>query len=88
MNKMHEVSDVHFDYNLLVITIDKEVRKFPIDQISSKLKNATDNERNTYEISPSGYGIHWPILDEDLSIDGLLHYAKRNKSSAEVDNVK
>ena len=21
---------------------------------------------------PSGYGIHWPLIDEDLSIDGLL----------------
>jgi hypothetical protein len=25
-----------------------------------------------YEISPSGYGIRWPLIDEDLSIDGLL----------------
>ncbi|PKN21436.1 MAG: hypothetical protein CVU65_16870 [Deltaproteobacteria bacterium HGW-Deltaproteobacteria-22] len=23
-------------------------------------------------MSPSGYGIHWPELDEDLSVDGLL----------------
>ena len=23
-------------------------------------------------LSPSGYGIHWPELDEDLLIDGLL----------------
>jgi hypothetical protein len=24
------------------------------------------------ELSPGGYGIHWPLLDEDLSISGLL----------------
>jgi len=29
-------------------------------------------ESAAYEISPSGYGIHWPLIDEDLSIDGLL----------------
>ncbi|MBK6354899.1 MAG: DUF2442 domain-containing protein [Saprospiraceae bacterium] len=22
-------------------------------------------------ISPSSYGIHWPIIDEDISIQGL-----------------
>jgi hypothetical protein len=25
-----------------------------------------------FEVSPSGYGIHWPELDEDLSIDGMI----------------
>jgi hypothetical protein len=31
-----------------------------------------DHERNEFKISPSGYGIHWSLLDEDLSINGLL----------------
>ncbi|MDP2982675.1 MAG: DUF2442 domain-containing protein [Candidatus Latescibacter sp.] len=25
-----------------------------------------------YKIQPSGYGIHWPLIDEDIAIDGLL----------------
>jgi hypothetical protein len=25
-----------------------------------------------FEISPSGYGVHWPGLDEDLSVQGFL----------------
>jgi len=29
-----------------------------------------------FEVSPSGYGIHWPELDEDLSIDGMIKAAK------------
>jgi hypothetical protein len=29
-------------------------------------------ERMKYEISSSGYGIHWPLIGENLSIDGLL----------------
>ena len=28
-------------------------------------------ERRRAELSPGGYGIHWPLLDEDLSIGGL-----------------
>jgi hypothetical protein len=30
------------------------------------------HNRENFEISPSGYGIHWPDVDEDLSIDGLI----------------
>lgn len=36
----------------------------------AKLATATDQERANLEISPMG--IHWPDLDEDLSIHGLL----------------
>jgi hypothetical protein len=31
----------------------------------------TTIERNTYEISPSGFGVHWPLIDEDLSFPNL-----------------
>jgi Protein of unknown function (DUF2442) len=35
-----------------------------------RLKRATPAERLNYEIMP--LGIHWPALDEDLSIAGML----------------
>ena len=31
---------------------------------------ASQDDRNTVELSP--YGVHWPTLDEDLSIEGML----------------
>ena len=31
---------------------------------------ATPEQRNQIELSP--YGVHWPALDEDLSIEGML----------------
>ena len=37
-----------------------------------RLRDATLTERANYEISPAGIGIHWPDLDEDLSIAGLM----------------
>jgi hypothetical protein len=46
--------------------------------VSEKLAKATDKERLDYKISPSGYGIHWIQLDEDLSINGLLRLTKQN----------
>jgi len=40
------------------------------------LRNASDTQRRRAVVSPGGYGIHWPELDEDLSIGGLLRLAE------------
>ena len=37
-----------------------------------RLWHACAEDRNTYEITGDGYGIHWPTLDEDLSVKGFL----------------
>lgn len=37
-----------------------------------KLINASQQERNNFRLIGQGIGIHWPDLDEDLSIAGLL----------------
>jgi len=40
-------------------------------EISPKLVGASEG-RNNFEISPSGYGIYWPLLNDDRSVDGLF----------------
>lgn len=72
MNRYHQVSEPRFKGGEMILTIDGQERRFKLSEISSALKHASERERATYTISPSGYGIHWPLLDEDLSIDGLL----------------
>ncbi|MBI5410133.1 MAG: DUF2442 domain-containing protein [Nitrospirae bacterium] len=72
MPRCHEILGLHFEGDLLVMTIDGEERRFSVAGVSPVLARATEKERNAFEISPSGYGIHWPLLDEDLSTDGLL----------------
>lgn len=37
-----------------------------------RLVHSTPRERANYQISGAGYGIHWPDLDEDLSVEGLF----------------
>ncbi len=37
-----------------------------------RLLQATSEQRLRYEISGSGAGLHWPELDEDISVAGLL----------------
>ena len=38
----------------------------------SRLRNGTLEQLKNFEISPSGYGIHWPDMDEDVSIRAFL----------------
>ena len=72
MNKYHTIGSVDFEGNILILKIDGKTHRFELGKCSSKLLNASKEQRKNYEISPSGYGIHWPMIDEDLSIDGLL----------------
>jgi len=37
-----------------------------------KLEAASTEQRNVWEFSAAGHGIHWPAIDEDLSVEGLL----------------
>lgn len=37
-----------------------------------KLKQASTQDRAVWEPAAAGHGVHWPKIDEDLSVDGLL----------------
>ena len=45
-----------------------------------RLVHATPEERNNWEMIGTGQGIHWPDLDEDLSIEGFLAGRKSGES--------
>jgi len=40
---------------------------------SWRLSEATPEQRAQFEIIGSGSGIRWPEIDEDISVDGMLH---------------
>ncbi len=42
---------------------------------SWRLSEATPEQRNHWEIIGDGIGIHWPEVDEDISIEGMLYGA-------------
>ena len=44
-----------------------------------RLQHATAQERNNWRFIGDGEGIHWPDVDEDISVEGLL----RGKPSGE-----
>ena len=39
---------------------------------SWRLSDATPEQRACYEIIGDGTGIHWPEIDEDISVRGML----------------
>lgn len=41
-----------------------------------RLKNATPEQRNHFELVANGYGIHWKELDEDLTAEDFLTYSR------------
>jgi hypothetical protein len=40
---------------------------------SWRLFQASDKQRQHFEIIGDGQGIHWPDIDEDISIEGMLY---------------
>ncbi len=40
---------------------------------SWRLSEATPEQRSHYRIVGTGQGIHWPDVDEDISVEGMLH---------------
>jgi hypothetical protein len=46
-----------------------------------RLANGTPAERANLQISGAGYGVHWPDLDEDIGVEGLL-LGKHSSESA------
>src|SRR5438477_12581543 len=45
-----------------------------------RLAYGTDSERSNFEISGAGHGVHWPELDEDIGVEGVL-LGKRSSES-------
>lgn len=75
-NYNYNIENVNFYEDFFYIKINGKDYSFDISSISERLTKATIQEKNFYNISPAGYGIHWPAIDEDLSIEGLLSLKK------------
>ena len=50
-----------------------------------RLAHGTPAERLHFQISGAGYGIHWPDLDEDIGVEGLLLGKRSTESPASFE---
>lgn len=71
--------DVHPDMDILLIILNtgsvlqEKISKYP------RLHNASIAALKNYELIGKGTGIHWPELDEDLSLKGFLRNTLKNQ---------
>ncbi len=66
------VKDVQVTDEALVVLL-RDGRKVSVPLAwFPRLKAAPVDQRNVWEPSAAGHGIHWPTIDEDLSVEGLL----------------
>jgi hypothetical protein len=49
-----------------------------------RLAHATPDERNRWRLIGNGQGIHWPGVDEDISVEGLLAGKSSGESQASL----
>jgi hypothetical protein len=61
-----------YDAGLIhILLTDKKQVSFPVS-LNTKLKNASQQQLNNIEIICKGTGLHWPELDEDLSVLSIM----------------
>ena len=64
--------DVRFTDDALVVRMrDGRVLSVPLAWFP-RLREATVEQRSQWELLGDGIGVHWPALDEDISVAGLL----------------
>ncbi|HEX6981562.1 MAG TPA: DUF2442 domain-containing protein [Balneolaceae bacterium] len=72
-NKPAKAINVWFrDQKLFVRIEDGREIAVPLEWFP-KLRDAKPEDLNNWIFIGNGIGIHWESLDEDLSVDGLLH---------------
>ena len=72
MNRIHEVKTKGVNGTTLDLVVDGRMHRIDLARQSEKLASATPEQLGDFTVSPSGYGIHWPQLDEDLAIDPMI----------------
>jgi hypothetical protein len=71
---------VKFNKSMMEVTFtDGRILSVPLVWLPV-LKAATPAERMRYELGGGGISLHWPELDEDLSIAGLMAGVDRDSS--------
>ena len=85
MGRHHKIEKVTIEKGSLSLSVDGSSLQINLEDVSGVLASAKKEEQQEFEVSPSGYGIHWPLIDEDISIDGLLgieHKPNSDRKSA------
>lgn len=71
------------DDTLVVELVDGRTLSVPLAWYP-RLAHGAPTERGTWELIGRGHGIHWPTLDEDISIEDLLAGRRSGESQSSL----
>ena len=67
-------TDVRFDREMLLVLLsDGREIGVPLEWFP-RLRDASPEQRGNWRLIGKGVGIHWPDIDEDISVSGLLEH--------------
>lgn len=72
MKSILSIEQVHLFLPWLIVKANGKEYKFNIRDLSPRLAIASEEELKDFEVTSSGYGIHWERIDEDISLLALL----------------
>lgn len=76
MGKIHNVQSIDTDETYLYLKVDDKTYRIRWEDCSPSLAKANMSQRKSFDVAPSGYGIHWPEIDEDLAITPVIQQAE------------
>ena len=75
VNPGERVMNVSSTDDILVVELeDGRIISVPLTWYP-RLLHASQKDCEDWKVTGIGFGIHWPTIDEDLSVDGLLRGA-------------
>jgi len=89
MKKLYDISDVALNGHMLFFKTNGISVTCDLAKVSDVLAKASKKQVANMIIDPVGVGFHWPALDEDLSVNGILREpgiklpASENEETAE-----
>src|SRR5690348_10902197 len=79
--------DIHPELDLMTIYLNTKVALSQNISVYKLLKQADRSQLLQYELTGGGVGVHWPLLDEDLSLKGFLQYELRKVINSKNDSI-
>lgn len=78
------IKRVSFSDDVMSVTFNQGPKvPIPLAQFT-RLQAASPTERNHWQLIGGGIGVHWPKIDEDLSVENILAAYSRSKGKQYV----
>jgi hypothetical protein len=82
-----EALDFHPEQDMMLVILNTKVVLNQSLSAYSSLKNANNSQLQQYRLVAGGTGVHWPELDEDLSLKGFLQSELRKVVKTDKGSV-